>query len=106
MIDVVELVAADADRLAGDDAAEGDDGDLGRATADVDDHVAGRLVDRQAGTDRRGHRLLDDVDLAGAGCVAGVLDRALLDAGDAAGHADDDARARQGATLRWTFWMK
>ena len=74
-----------------DDAAEGDDGDLGGATADVDDHVAGRLVDRQAGADRRSHRLLDDVDLAGAGRVGRVLDRALLDPGDAGGHADDDA---------------
>ena len=84
---LVELVAADADALAGDDAAEGDDRDLGGAAADVDHHVAGRLVDRQAGADRGGHRLLDDVDLAGAGLVAGLLDRALLDAGDAARHA-------------------
>ena len=37
---VVELVAGDADRLGGDDAAERDDGDLGGAAADVDDHVA------------------------------------------------------------------
>ena len=45
----------------GDDAAERDHRDLGGAAADVDDHVAGRLVDRQARADRRGHRLLDDV---------------------------------------------
>src|SRR3954471_20499461 len=45
-----------------------------------------------AGADRRGHGLLDDVDLARARLVAGVLDRALLDAGDAGRHADDDAR--------------
>ena len=85
---LVEVVAGGADRQAGDDAAERDDRDLGGAAADVDDHVAGRLVDGQPGADRGGHRLLDDVDPAGAGLVAGLLDRALLDGGDAARHAD------------------
>ena len=90
---VVELVAGDPHRLRGDDAAERDHGDLGGAAADVDDHVARRLVDRQVGADRRGHRLLDDVHrLAGAGVLGGVLHGALLDAGDARRHADDHAR--------------
>ena len=50
-----------------------DHGDLGGAAADVDDHVAGGLVDRQPGADRGGHRLLDDVDPARAGLVAASL---------------------------------
>ena len=79
-------------RQAGDDAAEADHRDLGGAAADVDDHVAGGLVHGQPGADRGRHRLLDDVDPAGAGLVAGLLDRALLDGGDAARHADDHAR--------------
>ena len=54
--------------------------------------LPGGLVDRESGADRGRHRLLDDVDLAGAGLVAGLLDRALLHGGDAAGHADDHAR--------------
>ena len=91
---LVHLVAGGADRVALDDAAEGDDGDLGRAAADVDDHAAGRLHDRQAGADRCRHRLFDQVGLAGAGVEGGVVDGALLDLGDAAGDADDDARAR------------
>ena len=45
---LVELVAADADRLRDDDPAERDHGDLAGAAADVDDHRAGRLADRQA----------------------------------------------------------
>src|SRR5437762_2547006 len=49
---VVELVAADADRLAGDDAPQGDDRHLGGAAADVDHHVAGGLVHGQARADR------------------------------------------------------
>jgi hypothetical protein len=64
--------------------------DLGGAAADVHHHVPGGLVDRQAGPDGRGHRLLDDVHPAGAGLVPGFLDRALLHPGDAAGHRDDD----------------
>ena len=89
---LVELVAADPDRLRDDDAAERDHRHLGGAAADVDDHRAGRLGDRQAGADRRRHRLLDQVGLAGAGREAGLLDRPLLDPGDAGGDADDDPR--------------
>src|SRR5439155_18971457 len=42
---LVHLVAADAQALADDDAAEADHRDLGGASADVDDHVPGRLRD-------------------------------------------------------------
>jgi hypothetical protein len=41
---VVHLVAADADRLPDDHPAEGDDRDLGRAAADVDDHARDRVA--------------------------------------------------------------
>ena len=92
---VVHLVAADAQRLRDDDAAERDHRDLGRAAADVDDHVPGRLADRQPGADRGGHRLLDQVGLARAGRERRVLDRALLDPGHARRHADDHARVRE-----------
>src|SRR5262249_57958235 len=74
-----------------DDAAEGDDGDLGGAAADVDDHIADRFVDRQTGADHGGDRLLDGVGLAGAGREGGVFHRAFFDLGDAGGDADDDA---------------
>ena len=92
---LVHLVAADAQALADDDAAEGDHRDLGGAAADVDDHVPGRLGDRQPGADRGGHRLLDQVGLARAGAERRLLDGALLDAGDARRDADDDARVRE-----------
>ena len=55
----VDVERADAQRLERDDTAERDDRDLGRAAADVDHHVAHRLVDREPGADRGGHRLLD-----------------------------------------------
>ena len=66
---LVELVSTDANRLAGHDPTERDNRDFGRATTDVDHHVAGRLVDRQARADRCRHRLLDDVGLAGSRCT-------------------------------------
>src|SRR3954451_20468705 len=91
---LVELVAADADRLRDDDAAERDDGHLAGAAADVDDHVPRRLAHRKAGADRGGHRLLDQVRLAGAGAEAGLLDGALLHPGHAGRHAHDHARVR------------
>ena len=89
---VVHLVAADAERLRDDDAAERDHGDLGGAAADVDDHVPGGLADGQPGADRGSHRLLDQVGLPGAGGERRLLDGALLDAGHAGRDADDHAR--------------
>ena len=91
---LVELVASRADGLGDDDAAHGDDGDLGGAAADVDDHGAGRVLDGQVGADGGRHGLLDEVGLAGAGLDGGLEDGALLDRGDAGGHAHDDAGAR------------
>ena len=90
---LVQLVAGDADRLAVDDAGHRDDGDVGGAAADVDDHVAGRLGDGQAGADGGGDRLVDQVDLAGLGPQRALLHRAALDLRDLGRHADDDARA-------------
>ena len=76
-----------------DHAAQRDDADFRRAAADVDDHRARGFGDRQAGTDRGGHRLLDQVDLGGAGAQRRFTDGAALDLGRTARHADDDARA-------------
>src|SRR5690606_28054199 len=92
---LVQIVAGGADRHAGDDPAERDDGDLRGAAPDVDDHVARRLVYRKAGTDRRRHRLLDDVDLPGSGLVAGFLHGALLHGGDPTRYAHHQARLGQ-----------
>src|SRR5690606_12138559 len=96
----VELVAAGADGLVDDDARERDDGDLGGAPADVDDHVADGLVDVEADPDGRRHRLVDELDLLGAGVLRRVADGPLLDLGDPARHADHHAAdARERARL-------
>jgi hypothetical protein len=90
---------------AGDDAAERDDRDLGRAAADVDDHVAARLVHRQVGADRCGHRLLDDVHglaapaYSAASCTARCSTPVM---------PDGTQMIIRGLLhrLAWTFWMK
>src|SRR5689334_4695550 len=92
---LVHLVTADAKALADDDAAEGDDGDLGCAAADVDDHVPSRLADREAGADRSRHRLLDQVGLPRAGAEGRLLDGTALDTGHAGRNADDDTWVRK-----------
>ena len=99
MIGVVHLVAGDPDGVVEDDAVERDDGDVGRAAADVDDHVPGRLGDGQVRPDRRRHRLLDEIDLGRLGPHGHVLDRPALDLGDARRDADDDPRTEEEAAV-------
>src|SRR5262245_2231762 len=92
---LVHLVAAHPHRLRDDDAAERDDRDLARSAADVDDHVSGRLGNREPGADRSRHRLLDEVRLTRTGGERRLLDRSLLHSGHPGRHADDDARMRE-----------
>ena len=63
-------------------------GDLRRAAADVDDHVAFRSLDVETGAQRRGHRLVDHVDLAAAGMLGGVAHGADFDVGRTRRNAD------------------
>src|SRR5579871_104652 len=89
---LVHLVPGHADGARVDDAGERDDGDVGGAAADVDDHIAAGLGDGKTGADGGDHGLLDEVDLGGLGAVGGVHDGALFYLCDLRGHADDDAR--------------
>src|ERR1035437_4599172 len=88
----VDLVSADAKAGRDHDRAQGDDRDLTRAAADVDDHRAGRAADRHVCTDGSRHRLFDEVCLRGARLESRVTDGALLDAGHACRDADHDLR--------------
>ncbi len=93
----VHRVAADPYRAADDDAGQRDDRDVGGAAADVDDHVAGRVGDRQTRADGGRHRLVDEVHLAGLGAIGGVLHGAPLDRRDLGGHADEHPGPEPGA---------
>ena len=88
----VHLVAGDTHGFAIDDAGERDDGDVGGAAADIDDHVPRRLRDRHPRANRRGHRFLDEVDFARLRPVRAVFDRALLDLRDLGRDANHDSR--------------
>src|SRR5665647_71264 len=90
----VEFVAADTDGLADDDAAERDDGHLAGAAADVDDHAAGRLGDRQAGADGGRHGLFDEGRPASTRGVGRLFHRSLFDAGHTTRDADDHPGVR------------
>ena len=79
------------------DVAQTHDGHFRRAAADIDDHGRRRLGDRQSRADPRGHRLVHQIDLAGAGPFGAVDDGPPLDGRDAAGHGDDHARPNQPA---------
>ena len=92
---VVLLIAAHPDRFRDDDAAERDHGHLARPPAHVEDHASGRLAHGQARADRRGHRLLDQIGLPGPRRETGLLDRSLLDPGDARGDADHHPGVRE-----------
>ena len=91
---LVKLIAGDTDGLGDDDTAHGDDRDLGGTATDVDDHGTRGLLNGQVSADGCGHGLLDEVGLARTGLDGGLEHGALLDGGDAGGHAHDDARAR------------
>src|SRR5215210_2288983 len=79
---LVEVVAADPQRLRHHDPAHRDHGDLTGAAAHVDHDVPGGLGDRQIGADRSRYRLLDQVDATGARRQTGLLERAVLDLRD------------------------
>ncbi len=93
---VVHLVSPDANTLGIDDSRERDDGDLGRASPDVYDHVAARLGDREPRANRGGHGLFDQIDLARSRALRALFDSTLHDLGDAEWNANHDARLDQG----------
>src|SRR3989344_3871227 len=96
----IELVAGDADIAGIHEPAATDDTDVGRATTDVDDHAAARLMYRQIDTDSRRHGLLDDMHFACPRCARSIAHGTHLDRGDARWHADAHARPEQFALAR------
>ena len=87
-MDGVEVEAAATQRLHGHHPAEGDHRHLRRAAADVDDHVADGLVDRQSGPDGGRHGLLNEEAGRRAGPARRLLDGAALDRRDGGRDAD------------------
>ena len=89
---LVHAVPADAGGVAVDDARQGNHGHLGRAPADIDDHVAAGFGDGQPGADPSRHGLHDQVYFLGSRRFGRFPHGSFFHLGDARGHADDDAR--------------
>ena len=92
---VVEDIAGDADRVVAHDTAERNDGDLGRATSDVNHHMTLRLQHVDADTDGCGHRLVYHADFLGAGLLGTFAHGTLFDIGDTTGDTDDHTQRRR-----------
>ena len=69
-------------------------GDFRRAAADVDDHVARRVLHRKPDADRRRHRFFDQINFARAGVRGRFAHGALFHFGDAGRDRDHHARPR------------
>ena len=65
----VEVVTGDAFAAADGNVGQGDDGDLGRAAADIHDHACGRFGDGEASADGGGHGFFNQEHAAGAGAL-------------------------------------
>ncbi len=85
---VVIVVARHPDAGGLDLAAQGQNGDIGGAAADVDDHPAVGVGDVDAGAQGGGDGLIDQVDLTGTGRHHGLHHSVALDAGDGRRHTD------------------
>ena len=88
---LVKRVARDLDGRGRRNAVQTQNGDIRRAAANIDDHMALRPGDRQLRAKRGSERLLDQIDAARAGLHGGLNDRAFLDLGDAGRDGDDHA---------------
>ena len=90
---LIHLVSGDPHRTRVDDTAQADHGDVGRAAADIDDHVSVWLRDRQAGADGRRHRFFDEIDLRSFCTIRGVFDSASFHLSNFRRNPDHNTRA-------------
>src|SRR5918995_2599582 len=91
----VHVVSCHPDRCLRHDAAQGDHGNLGGASAYIDYHGPFRLADREVNTYSRRQGLLDCVGLSRPGRLGCFLDRPQFYSGHPRGHADSHARPYQ-----------
>ena len=89
----VDFIAGAFDRRRRNDAAERNHGDVGRAAADIDNHVSERFVNGNAGADCGENWLFDDVGVFGAGAHCCFDDRATLGRGDGRRHGNQYVRS-------------
>ncbi len=88
---VIDFIATDADALGVDDSGKGNDSDFGGTTADINNHIGGRFVDREPHADCGGHRFFNKDNIACARPDGGILNSAPLDFGNPGGNGNNDA---------------
>ena len=64
---LIQFVASHTHAAAENDPGKGDQRDFGRASADVDNHIAGWILHRQTHANRRRHRFFDQINLTSTG---------------------------------------
>ena len=89
---LVEIPSPDGNRGVGDETAEGQHPDLGRAGAHVDDHRGHRLLDPQPGAERDRDLLLHETDVPRPRLLERPVERPPLDACRAPGRAAQHRR--------------
>lgn len=85
------------ERLGYDDAAQGQHSYIGRTAADVDDHIADRVIDGQIHAESRSSRRFDEEGFLGAGLIDGFHDGPFFDIRRRRRYADHDAQALDAA---------
>src|SRR5207247_9883502 len=95
----IKLVAADAETATKDDSRQGNDRNFASTAADIDNHVAGRLMHGQPNANRRGHRLFDQINLARASVCGGIFDGPFFHFRDAGGDGHHDPRSNELAVV-------
>ena len=87
-----QVVAGRADGVVGHDTAQRDNGNLGAAAADIDNHVPLRGLYVDAHADGGCHRFENQVNITAVGMLGRVAHGTQLHFRRATGHADDHAQ--------------
>ena len=100
-----EVVAGHLDGVVRHDAAERNHGNLRRAAADVNHHVALRRIHVEADTDGSRHGFVKEEHVAAAGMLGRVAHGTQLYFGRAGGHADNHAQRRREEAMSFVYFL-
>src|SRR5262249_48682719 len=96
---LIHLVTTHSDGAGKNDPGYGDHRNLGCSAADIDNHIAGGLSDRQPGSYGCCHRFFDEIDFPRSCGLCGFSYRALLYFGNPEWNTHNDTRPNQCAAI-------
>ena len=91
----IHLISTDANRSAGDDTPQGNNGNFRCPTADINDHTTRRFLNRQPRTNGSGHWFLNEVRFSGTGLLCRINHGPFLHFRDPGRYADDNSWAHE-----------